>query len=248
MCEQWDRNKGRTFRERWQAKPLKGFDANTVNRIFDIMGKMNMLQTIKPASNQRKTYSIVVVQGSALFRAFGRLKYVRELCKNHHVSQIYVCASDRKLDPKIESSREIKCVSGKAPNRFVTTEFTMLKHLWNNLFIPECSNVPVKFIQAKSEENKPRPGSLATAQKWYRHLQETGDIYKIRESKDPILAVTNQPFLMGWYTTILSVVPASIPVEAGGPATSTTYFKHNVSTFLDAVYRYVKHADLHDWI
>jgi len=246
LCEQWDRNKGRTFCERWQAKPHEGYCANTVERIFDIMGEMNMLQTIKPAPNQKKTYSVVVVQGSALFRASGRLNYVLDLCKNHNVSQIYVCASDRKLDPKLESAREIECVSGTAPNRKVTTEYKMLKHLWNNLFITECPNIPVEFIQATSEENTPRPGSLETAQKWYRHTKQTGKIFEIRESKDPILAVTNQPFLMGWFTILRTIVPVSIPVEAGGPAASTTYFKHNVSTFLDAVYRYVKEAYLHE--
>jgi len=247
LCKPWDRNKGRTFLERWQAKPLKAYDAYTVKRIFDIMSGMSMLQTIKPAPYQTKTYSAVVVQGSALFRACSRLDYVRQhICKDHTVAQIYVCTSDRKLDPNLESAEEIERVSNKAPHRKVTTEFKMLQHLWDNLFKPEYPHIPVQFIEATTEKNMPRPGSLETAQKWYRVMRRTEKIDEIHASGNPILAVTNQPFLNNWFTILSNIVPVSIQVEAGGPAASTSYFKHNVSIFLDAVYRYVKEAHLHD--
>lgn len=247
LCKIWNRNRGRggRFCERWQIKANQKFTAHQVRQTFNIMARMRMMQKILP--NPFQDFSAIVVQGSALFRASERLRFVQSICEQRTVGRIYVLCGDRELDPVLESDAEIERVSNMKPNwnrRGDRTEYNMLKHLWQAGFIP-FMEMPVEFIQATTRKNQPRPGTLETIMELLIHLSRTGVIYKLRDA--PVLGVSNQPFVRKFFTTLRALMPITIEVQAAGPAAKTEYFKRNVHTFLDSVYNWVKEAEIHDF-
>jgi len=240
LCQQWNRNRNKKFRERWQVNGRR-FSAYQVKRTFKILDEMRMLQAVIPTPFQ--DYSAIVVQGSALFRAKERMNFVTSVCRNYRIGKIYILGSDRKLDARLESDQKIQIAAGAEPTNKIDTEFKMLKHLWTNRFMKQI-DVPVDFIQARSRPHAQRAGSLEIAFEWYLRVRRSGDYEKLKEA--PVLAVSNQPHLRRWYTILRVQLPIDISVEAAGPATSVEYFKANVHTFLDSVYRWLQEAKINN--
>lgn len=185
--------------ERWQME--NKYEEKRV-QLIPHLKNLNMVNEIQPLATR---YDYIFILGGLLKRAKARMDYAEELIKKGIRGDIEILSSDRTLDPQEEPAEFFKASLTK--DWIPTTENNMMNWLASN--IGSYGHVTAQNSMRPDGKEK-RATTSDTIKRW-------ASIQQPRPGST-CLVISNQPLITYQEAVVRTHLPATIAIEAVGPA------------------------------
>lgn len=186
--------------ERWQMEDT--FEEKRA-QLIPHLKNLNMVNEIPPLATR---YDYIFILGGLLKRAKARMDYAEELIKKGIRGGIEILSSDRTLDPQEEPAEFFKASLTK--NWVPTTENNMMNWLLPNNI---CSYGHVTARNSIGLDGKEKRANTADTVKLWASIQQP-------RPGSTCLVISNQPLITYQEAVVRTHLPATIAIEAVGPA------------------------------